>query len=76
MKEHPQDFHLRVELVLHTFDRMAEHCPHRTTNDPDCHHPDINFEDCAPCNCPLLLDDGEELPDTDLECFRGEDPDL
>ena len=85
MKEHPQDFHLRVELVMHAFNGMAEHCPHRSGDDPDCYHPDIDIDCmvCAPCNCPLfidfdprLMDDGEKLPDTDLECFRHEDPDL
>jgi hypothetical protein len=74
MKEHPQDFYLRIEFTLHAFSRMAEHCPHRAADDPDCHHPDMDFNCmvCAPCNCLLLLDD--PAPGHDLACFAEEDP--
>ena len=67
-----------VEFVQSTFRMLISACPYRYSNiDPDCHHPDIDFDSmlCAPCNCPLLLVEKEES-ETDLECFRGEDPEL
>jgi hypothetical protein len=69
---------LYVEFVQSTFRVLAKACPHRNSGwDVDCHHPDIDFDCmlCAPCNCPLLLVEKEE-PETDLECFRDEDPEL
>jgi hypothetical protein len=69
----------RVEFALAAFRAMTWYCPHRYSRiDTDCHHPDIDVACmlCSPCNCPLLLVAEEEMPETDLYCLRGEDPEL
>lgn len=50
---------LRIKNVLRAFDLLATNCEHKQTHDADCHHPDRDFDCvcCAPCNCPLLLED-------------------
>lgn len=57
MKEHPEDFELRIEHVLHAFKQLADHCEHKSAGDQDCHHPKKDFDCmlCDPSNCPLLL---------------------
>jgi len=47
-----------ITKVHESFQQLKEICPH-STEDPDCHHPDQDFNcvTCHPCNCPLLLEE-------------------
>jgi hypothetical protein len=53
-KEHPEDFHLRIEYVLHAFNRMAEHCDYKDQNSQLCSHHKNNYG-CFVNDCPLLI---------------------
>jgi len=53
MKEHPEDFSLRVEYVLHAFNRLTEHCDYKCPDSHGCRHTKNDFE-CWVSNCPLL----------------------
>ncbi len=52
-KEHPEDFSMRVEYVLHAFNRMAEHCERKDKNSRRCSHPKNDYG-CFVNDCPLL----------------------
>ncbi len=53
-KEHPEDFSMRVEYVLHAFNRLAEHCEYKHPDSKRCHHPKNDFG-CYVNDCPLLV---------------------
>jgi hypothetical protein len=53
-KEHPEDFAMRVEYVLHAFNRLADHCEYKKYPDSKrCNHPKNDFG-CFVNDCPLL----------------------
>lgn len=49
----------RKENVLIAFQLLTECCQHKKSDDPDCYHPEQEFNHmlCCPANCPLLLED-------------------
>lgn len=54
MKEHPDDFNMRIEYVFHAFNQLAEKCEY--FQESFCIHPENNIfmVKCAIENCPLL----------------------
>lgn len=57
-KEHPEDFAMRVEYVLHAFNRLADHCEYKKYPDSKrCNHPKNDFG-CYVNDCPLLVNRG------------------
>jgi hypothetical protein len=63
MKEHPDDFHMRIEYVLHAFNRLSEHCDYKSPTEIECYHPSNKYG-CFVNDCPLLrqgYDEGDEM---------------
>lgn len=54
MKEHPDDFNMRIEYVHHAFNQLSVKCDY--LQESFCTHSDNNIfmVKCAIENCPLL----------------------
>ena len=61
MKEHPEDFHMRIEYVLHAFKCMAENCDYKSPTWLECNH-SSNKYGCFVNDCPLLKQAKEVEP--------------
>jgi predicted nucleotidyltransferase len=56
-EEDDERLEIYVNDVKQAFYVLSRYCPSKLGSDPDCHHPDIDFDHmlCDPSNCPLLL---------------------